>query len=79
MDTLKDNNITELFNTIFSPKEDDTLNDNGENFDKAHSEELFSLIETNKSSKEQCIETSISISSHNYIFSHKSILKIIEE
>lgn len=80
MDIL-DNEITNLFNAIFSDEYKENIELN-EEFDKTSSNQLFSLI-TEKSIEEDTslkyIETSISISSNDYLFSHKNILKIINE
>lgn len=79
MDIL-DNEIEQLFDSVFSNGIKEEI-EYKEEFNKSYSAELFSLIEE-KSSAEvylEFIETSISISANDYLFSQKNILKIINE
>lgn len=81
MDIL-DHKMEELFDTIFADKVKGTI-ELHEEFNGNSYTELFSLIEENNS-MEECIhikhiETSISISTNDFLFSRKSILKIINE
>lgn len=79
MDILN-NDIEQLFDSIFSNERLDKI-EHHENFDKNFSVELFSLIAESKSvdTSFKVMETSISISANDCLFSQKNILKIINE
>ena len=79
MDIL-DNEIEQLFDSVFSNGIKEEI-EYKEEFNKSYSAELFSLIEEKKTAEVylEFIETSISISANDYLFSQKNILKIINE